>query len=368
LLHGGAWLLIALVCSGWQSAPASAQSLEASQAWQPVGDARGYLGIASTEPPGPWQLDAGLGLDLAAGGLDDGGVLVEGRIALRGAVQAGLGSRGARTLELPGLLLQEVERAGMELARVALGDARLGVRFRALGPMADSMGLTRDGFALGFALIGSAPTGGQDALAGEPLPWFRGEATGELQAFGIGGALRVGWQQRLRAVRLAGREVGGLLRVALGLRVRVELLGRLSLPGVREHLLAEVEAALVPGQPWSDGPSPVESRFGYRSTWRVLSLTLWGGLGLGAESLSPDLRAGVYLGWRPPGGDSDGDGIADAGDACVHLPEDVDQFEDLDGCPDPDNDQDMVLDEDDLCPLQPADEMRDEDEDGCTDA
>ena len=48
--------------------------------------------------------------------------------------------------------------------------------------------------------------------------------------------------------------------------------------------------------------------------------------------------------------DSDGDGILDKDDACPDDPEDVDGFEDEDGCPDPDNDSDGILDVDDNCP------------------
>ena len=57
--------------------------------------------------------------------------------------------------------------------------------------------------------------------------------------------------------------------------------------------------------------------------------------------------------------DSDGDGIPDKSDACPDNPEDKDQFEDQDGCPDPDNDQDTVLDPMDECPNQagPADNL-----------
>lgn len=46
---------------------------------------------------------------------------------------------------------------------------------------------------------------------------------------------------------------------------------------------------------------------------------------------------------RPPG-DRDQDGITDANDGCIDAPEDIDQFEDGDGCPDHDNDGDGVLD------------------------
>ena len=63
-------------------------------------------------------------------------------------------------------------------------------------------------------------------------------------------------------------------------------------------------------------------------------------------------------------GDGNQDGIPDKRDACPREPEDLDGFQDEDGCPDLDNDGDMVFDEDDRCPDEPAPEY-DEDGDGC---
>ena len=52
--------------------------------------------------------------------------------------------------------------------------------------------------------------------------------------------------------------------------------------------------------------------------------------------------------------DTDGDGILDKDDPCQDQAEDLDGFEDQDGCPDPDNDKDGVLDTADKCPLIPG--------------
>lgn len=51
----------------------------------------------------------------------------------------------------------------------------------------------------------------------------------------------------------------------------------------------------------------------------------------------------------PAADDSDGDGIADNKDRCPFDAEDMDGFEDKDGCPDTDNDKDGVPDEIDKC-------------------
>ena len=65
--------------------------------------------------------------------------------------------------------------------------------------------------------------------------------------------------------------------------------------------------------------------------------------------------------------DSDKDGIEDDADACPDKMEDKDGFEDDDGCPDPDNDDDGILDGDDKCPLKAEVINGKDDEDGCPD-
>ena len=66
-----------------------------------------------------------------------------------------------------------------------------------------------------------------------------------------------------------------------------------------------------------------------------------------------------------PEADNDSDQVLDAVDRCPNDPEDADGFEDADGCPDPDNDGDGIVDADDNCPLEAEDKDGYEDEDGC---
>jgi outer membrane protein OmpA-like peptidoglycan-associated protein len=65
--------------------------------------------------------------------------------------------------------------------------------------------------------------------------------------------------------------------------------------------------------------------------------------------------------------DSDGDGILDADDQCPEEAEDMDGFQDEDGCPDLDNDGDGIADADDRCPNEAEDKDGFQDEDGCPD-
>jgi outer membrane protein OmpA-like peptidoglycan-associated protein len=68
-----------------------------------------------------------------------------------------------------------------------------------------------------------------------------------------------------------------------------------------------------------------------------------------------------------PEADNDNDGILDAGDGCPDIAEDKDGFQDEDGCPEDDNDKDGVLDKDDQCPLEPETINGERDDDGCPD-
>ena len=69
---------------------------------------------------------------------------------------------------------------------------------------------------------------------------------------------------------------------------------------------------------------------------------------------SPDARIFAGVRFLERRRDSDGDGFDDRDDDCPNDAEDVDQFQDEDGCPDPDNDQDGVLDVDDQCIMTPG--------------
>jgi outer membrane protein OmpA-like peptidoglycan-associated protein len=68
-----------------------------------------------------------------------------------------------------------------------------------------------------------------------------------------------------------------------------------------------------------------------------------------------------------PGKDPDNDGIKDTLDKCPYAAEDMDGFQDDDGCPDFDNDKDGIPDSIDQCPNAPEDFDGFEDADGCPD-
>ena len=133
--------------------------------------------------------------------------------------------------------------------------------------------------------------------------------------------------------------------------------------------LAEAQAISESGDASQfDRGNPVEFEAGLQF---YLPASLVANLGAGAGLTSgvgaPDFRVFGSLSYTPRELDRDGDGIKDAEDACPKDPEDFDQFEDTDGCPEYDNDHDGLLDPDDQCPLEPEDRDEFEDEDGCPD-
>ncbi len=65
--------------------------------------------------------------------------------------------------------------------------------------------------------------------------------------------------------------------------------------------------------------------------------------------------------------DNDGDGFVDVADSCPLAAEDFDGFRDTDGCPEDDNDADGLIDAWDACPDVREDEDGFEDQDGCPD-
>ena len=253
----------------------------------------------------------------------------------------------------------------------SLGDAYLGVRARLYGKRYDS-------FALAGQFTVTVPTG---------MGFYGGDEklTGHLQLIPELrlGLLRLTMNAGVRfreSTRLAGVvDLGSELTFGFG--VTAPLYGTYRNPSEsRLDLVAQVY-----------GASSFEDFFGREESW-VEALAglryhhpfgLAHGLAIGSGATrgvgSPDVRVIVQVGYTPPPAgppeepeeeepDQDGDGIADSVDECPAEAEDMDGFEDENGCPDPDNDGDTIPDATDGCPDEAEDPDDFQDDDGCPDA
>jgi hypothetical protein len=351
----GAALFVATLVA---ASPVLAQSTSFDvQRYRPVTDPFGFVGINGTTAPGPWAWHATLALDYGNRLLR--GPVVENRIGLDAIFQLGLGKRGALALDVPVVLFQNGAPFGtpaMRIDRAAFGDIRSLARVRLLGDPTERRADRPAGAGLALQAGITFPSG-SSAFVGERQPTFDAAVLADFHTFGLGVGAILGWRGRPRSRLFDGDRLDDVLRFGVA--------GKAPVPRVRGlEILAEVE-----GETGFRGidTTPIEARVGVRLTRGFVSVSSGAGFGITNAIGSPRSRAYVVAAFTSPVADRDGDGVADADDACAALAEDADGFEDGDGCPDPDDDGDFVLDEDDRCPREAPADGDDVDQDGCSD-
>lgn len=225
---------------------------------------------------------------------------------------------------------------------------------------------------LELALAGTVrlPTGEQSSFASDGRVTFYPRALLSKQLTANGSLLNLGLGPVLRpSTTEPGVKLGSQLRLTAG-----ALLALSKVVGVT----AEAATSTTADQPFEKSGTPLEASLGGRLSFSSVILGTSLGTGLTRGVGSPDLRWLVML--AAPGGaepppparpavpqddDADHDGVRGAADACPSEPEDLDGFEDADGCPEADNDKDGVTDARDKCPTEAEDLDAFEDEDGC---
>jgi hypothetical protein len=349
------------VCGGAAS-PARAQRSFDIERFVPALDADGFIGVQGTRTPGHLRtsfaafanyasslLEADLG---AAGDLTP----LEHRVALALSAELGLGARAAVALTAPLVLYQKGDDlpAGDELQPFAVADPGLHARYRLLGDAGDE---GRDGPGLAVQAGATAPIGSDDAYASEDAVRAYGQLLFDMHLLGLGGGASVGVRHVFRDSETLGQESDPEMTFGVAFKLPIPPLYPLA-------ALLEVRGAT---DFQSEDTTTVEGEVGAQLAIGELTLALAVGAGFTGNAGTPGVRAIAGVWYTPRISDTDGDGISDGDDGCLHLPEDRDGHEDADGCPDPDNDNDLVPDVDDLCPNQEALEGRDDNEDGCTD-
>jgi len=119
-------------------------------------------------------------------------------------------------------------------------------------------------------------------------------------------------------------------------------------------------------------PHEPETRDGLRDDDGCPEIDAWGPTGTTADPGAASDGAFRPATWgrlppalTPRSAPRDADPVGPRDDLCPGQDEDLDGFEDEDGCPDPDNDGDGIHDEDDACPLVAEDADGRLDDDGC---
>jgi MYXO-CTERM domain-containing protein len=292
--------------------------------------------------------------------------VVDDQFALYGALGFGFFRRAHVALLMP----VYVQSSAVPQGAGAIEGARPGD----LGVDARLMLLNRDA-PLELALAGTLrlPTGDRASFASDGRVTFfprvlvskQLTANGTLLNLGVGPVLRPSTSE-------PGVKLGSQLRLSAGALVALS-----KVVGVT----AEAATSTTTDEPFDKSGTPLEGSLGGRLSFSsvILGTSLSTGLTRGVGS--PDLRWLVML--AAPGGaeeaaperaaapqddDTDHDGIHGASDACPSQAEDLDGFDDSDGCPEADNDKDGVPDARDKCPAEAEDLDGFEDDDGCPEA
>ena len=372
------------------SAQAGGFALDQFRAAETVTD-----GLAVSRPltPGHLVLSAGLVADYANDPLvfetrrgdaaSESAAVVSNQLVGTLGAALGLGERFAVYGQLPVALWMTGDTvAGVPSTSGMLpGDLVLGGRARLFG---EAGALFTLGAQLGVSLPLAELVSAGQAYAGDRGLTLLPRVSGE---FRLGSRVHLTLNLGARVRRETASQiltVGSEATAGAGLGVDL-------IPG-RLELLAEVYGASRFADLFGRNSSPFEVLGGVRAR-PVCALTvgLAAGTGVSRGYGAPDVRAVLQVGVstascevapvavpvvvpvvepvvEPPAPvDTDGDGIFDPADRCPTEPEDADQFQDEDGCPDPDNDNDQVLDAADGAPLIPEDRDGFQDEDGVPD-
>ncbi|MGE0786260.1 MAG: thrombospondin type 3 repeat-containing protein [Sandaracinaceae bacterium] len=234
-----------------------------------------------------------------------------------------------------------------------LSDPRVSLKLRILDPDHDG-----NGVMLAAAAWVSLPLGyyvNPQRFTGDRLPNAGAHFIGGFRFDGFRLALNLGF---------AFREEQSVILSQIGFEAIWGLAAAYRFAEFFE-IQAEVTGWTSFGQHFDDeAPTDIRGAFAvYLGEW---SFNVGGGAGLVYGVGAPVFQVFGGFAFAPAlDRDSDGDSINDSVDGCPDDAEDVDEWEDEDGCPDLDNDGDEVPDGDDPCPNDAEDLDEHEDQDGC---
>ncbi len=368
-------LLAALVAGGWAAGPAEAQELEGVinvQKFSPAPGPRNFIVTRGLRSDGEHALGVGFLAHYANKPFlvnsinefgDESEVLVVENLATAdlmftytpiSPLQVGL-RFPVTYIKGQGLTTDgaaaELEGEGVDAT--GLSDPELEVKFRFLGQVESP-------FTMGVAGFVTAPAGEATAegqFMGAETFTGGGRLIADFQAGPLFTATNIGYRFQPTA-RVGASEVGSEALFGLGVGVAASpVFG----------LLADVHGTSTLGG--GEGTNTLELAAAARITpiSTPIAITLGAGPGLIHSIGGPVLRAFLGVAYVSRATDTDEDGLIDVEDQCPADAEDVDGYEDSDGCPDVDNDGDAIPDDADKCPGDPEDIDGFDDTDGCPD-
>ncbi len=364
MLRRAALLLLTLVAT---EVTASAQEINIER-FRPALDRFGFLGFNGSGSLGhgrwnlgleTWYSNRPLRIDYTDGTT---GYVIDNRLTADLYTEVGLFGRWSLALEVPLVLYQNGETTQPVGGRTsftgfAVEDPRFTTKIRVLGKKTEENQNRPDGPGLGLLFTIPIPIGTGSLFASEGQFSFDSQLLADFHLLGIGAGTMVGWRYRVNERTLGAETLGQELLYGFALKPPIppakELVGLVELRGTTSFR--------------GRSTNTLEGDIGVRWTKNHVTLTAALGMGFIRGLGQPRFRAIAGVSWSPQTKDLDADGIPDSRDQCPRLPEDLDGFEDEDGCMDPDNDNDFIPDVDDRCPNEEAIEGRDLDEDGCTD-
>jgi MYXO-CTERM domain-containing protein len=358
-------------------------------------DRGGILNVESGNIPTPWSWDAHLWLGFANdplviyqnvnGSRNRVGSLVENRLGGELGGSLVVTDRLAIAADLAVVFSQSrpstqtgvVSTLG-DIGGVGLGDLRI-------APKLSIWQQEKNAKGMGLSLVAelTVPTSGNDNYRGD-----KGVTVFPYLAFSSGARLH--WGVNLGYLARTPKKVGDL-RVDDELRFRAGL-GYSITDAIDLGVTGSVTTAAneIFGNFARNASEVIAGpQFSFGDNWVAFAA---GGIGLQAGYGTPDYRALAGLRIGKFGGDSamvvdegrpalpldtDKDGVVDSVDKCINEPENINAFQDEDGCPDvapaatvappADKDGDGIIDADDKCPSEAEDKDAFEDTDGCPD-
>jgi outer membrane protein OmpA-like peptidoglycan-associated protein len=322
-----------------------------AQLYRPATSSAGYFSTQGGEVLESGTLEVGASVDYAtdvviARDPDTGDPLMNGEIVksrFGGTVLAGLGLGFLEVgVAVPFVMGQDGDIGRLmpneTLADTVLGDIRAFAKVR----------LVRSGsLRLALGVDATAPTGIPEDFSGSEGVTVRPMVLVGTSSERFRAALNVGYRIRDR-VQIANLAIDDEITANLGLALA-------AAPG-RIWLIAEAYASKVVDGEDNDMPAEAiggarfilgdrayaQAGFGVGLTQGYATPGFRGLLSVTVAAMAPERAAPI-----PP--DTDGDGMIDTADNCPADREDMDGWEDTDGCPDRDDDGDGVLDDVDEC-------------------